>query len=202
MPSILQTVRYALKRPPTVLRAGHPLLRLKADPVSPAELTTPKFKKIVSQMKEVFSSPYTPVIGLSAPQIGHSVRLIAVQVTDSKTLKEKNMKPFPLTFMVNPEVTIVDTDARNWVSDYESCESVPSYNALVKRAESVKVKSLDLDGKEVSNEFHGLLARIVQHEVDHLDGKLYIDCMDHGSLRHDKYIDQFEIHTRTKPKRK
>ncbi|KAJ3017208.1 Peptide deformylase 1A, chloroplastic/mitochondrial [Thoreauomyces humboldtii] len=191
-----------LRRPPAVLRAGHPSLRMKsvanfqAEPVKVAELNSHKLERVVREMRTVFDSPYTPVVGLAAPQIGHPLRLIAYRLEDAKLLKESNMARVPLTFMVNPELSVTDRRPESeWVSDYESCESVPHYNAKVKRANEVKVQGLDLDGNPVTVNAKGFLAKVLQHECDHLEGQLYIDKMDPKSFRHDKYIDKYEVYT-------
>ncbi|KAJ3161297.1 RNAPII degradation factor [Geranomyces michiganensis] len=183
------------KRPPAVLRAGHPSLRLRAEPVNPADLPSHQLARVVSDMRAVFASPYTPVVGLAAPQIGHPLRIIAYRVTDAALLKERKIAAVPLTFLVNPVLTITDraTQAK-WAAEYESCESVPQYNAKVRRANEVKVEGLDLDGGKVTVHAQGFLARVLQHEVDHLEGKLYIDIMDPKSFRHDKYIDKYEVY--------
>lgn len=97
-----------------------------------------------------------------------------------------------------------------------SCESIPNYNALVKRAGRVKVDALDLEGNKVTVNAAGFLARLLQHEMDHLEGLMYVDKMDTKSFRHDKviagsplafccqsyiisrsqYIDKYEVHRR------
>ncbi|KAJ3089462.1 RNAPII degradation factor [Quaeritorhiza haematococci] len=225
--SLIQRIAYYLQRPPTVHRAGHPILRIPARKVTRDELTTRSFKQIVADMRKVFASPYTPVVGLAAPQIGHSIQLIGYQITDAQLLKneqirQKNLekerkwgvagsrkvkvkegqdqaeeagKPVPLTFLVNPTLTVLDTtDPSTWRAEYESCESLPSYNGLVRRAQRVQVDGWDLDGNDVSVKAAGFLARVLQHEVDHLQGVVYVEKLVEKSLRHDKYIDDYDMH--------
>ncbi|KAI9105491.1 peptide deformylase [Phlyctochytrium arcticum] len=189
-----------LKRPPSVLRAGHPSLRITAEPVKLNELGSQRLNRVINDMRAVFGSPYVPVIGLAAPQVGHPLRIIAYRVEDDKLLKEHRMQPVPLTFLINPELVILNkdkasmADSKHWSSEYESCESVPNYNALVRRAKKVQIDAFDLKGEKVAFKAEGLLARILQHEVDHLNGTLYTDHMDCKSLRHDKYIDKYEVY--------
>ncbi|TPX30253.1 hypothetical protein SmJEL517_g06143 [Synchytrium microbalum] len=132
---------------PEVLRTGHPLLRIPADDVSKVDLTSPRFLKTVDTMKRVFDG--TPnLLGLSAPQIGQSIKLFAIQITDAKLIRDKKVDAaMPLTFYVNPKLTILDRDQKSkWAAEYESCESIPNYNALVRRAQLVRLDAWDLQG--------------------------------------------------------
>ena len=116
------------------------------------------------------------------------MQLIAYQLQDKKTLESLNLStPIPLTFIVNPHISILDrTPEKDWAAEYESCESVPHYNALVKRAKAVQIRGWDLEGKDFKVKAEGFLARILQHEMDHLQGVMYTDKMIQKSLRHDK----------------
>jgi peptide deformylase len=180
-----------MKAPQNVIRAGHPLLRINAQKVSSSDIQSLKTKKIINEMKQVFKSRLHPVVGLAAPQIGYSARIIGIQVLDKQVLKENGLKEvIPLKFYINPEMTILESKPKY---DYESCVSVPFYSGLVKRASAVELKALDEDGKNIELKCSGFLARIVQHEIDHLDGFVFVDRMEEKSLRHDKYIDEFEM---------
>lgn len=134
--------------------------------------------------------PPSSIIGLSAPQIGRNVRVIAIEIHESsidtirdrfrhhpnfvqaskKDEKNKRVKalnasngflvePVPLTFIVNPEMTYLELNKQKWIADYEGCESVPFYNALVKRCPRIKVKGWTLEGEEVERVCEGFLAR-------------------------------------------
>jgi len=107
-----------------------------------------------------------PGIGLAAPQVGEPRRVIVVHVN----LKEES---HPLIVLINPE--IVDVDGK--VISEEGCLSVPGYVSNIERAGSVLVRGLDREGRPVEVEAEGLLARALQHEVDHLDGILFVDRM-------------------------
>ena len=102
--------------------------------------------------------------------------------------------PIPLTFYVNPKLSVLDRSPKSkWPAHYESCESVPNYNALVRRAQHVKLDAWNLNGEDVSVNAFGILARMFQHEVDHLNGVAYTDIMEEKTLRHDKYIDVYDV---------
>ncbi|KAI8928293.1 peptide deformylase [Entophlyctis helioformis] len=187
--------RMLLKPGPEVIKAGHPALRTQALAVRPEDLTSTKFTNIVRDMGLVLKSPINPVLGLAASQIGHPIRLIAYQITDSQLIREHRLPgPVEPTFVVNPEMTVQDRlPPAQWAADYEFCESIPGYSGLVRRASQVHLTGLDLDGKPVRLTARGILARIIQHEMDHLDGVLFVDKMEPQSFRHDSYVDKFEL---------
>lgn len=105
-----------------------------------------------------------PGIGLAAPQIGISQRLVVVDVS---SVEEET----PLLVIINPE--IVESHGR--IDSEEGCLSVPNYTATIKRDEKVTVKGLDRGGNPMEIEASGLLSRVLQHEIDHLDGILFIE---------------------------
>ncbi len=142
-----------------VRRYGDPLLRRKADPI-PA--VTPEIKELIADMVETM---YDQVgLGLAAPQVGIPLRLIVVD--DGKG---GGARP-----LINPAIT-----ARHGsVEGEEGCLSIPGIFAPVVRAERVTVEALDSHGSPLRMEASGLLARVIQHEIDHLDGILFIDRLD------------------------
>ncbi|KAI8848230.1 peptide deformylase [Chytridium lagenaria] len=171
-----------LKRAKEVVPLGHPILRLKANPIKESDFKTSKITNAINDMRSVFRSPYHPVVGLAAPQVGHPLRIIAYQIPNPKSVNDGSIKEaIPLTFILNPTI--------------ESCESLPNYNAVVKRATRIQVKGLDEMGKEVEVMASGFLARLIQHEVDHLEGVTMVDRMEKQSLRHDKYVGKFDFPT-------
>jgi len=121
-------------------------------------------QRLIDDMIETMYA--APGIGLAAPQVGVSKRLIVIDVS---TKDEKH----PLIVLINPE--IVETDG--FMDSEEGCLSVPGYTSTIKRAEKVIVKGLDRNGKPVQIEGTELLARALQHEIDHLDGVLFVDRM-------------------------
>lgn len=141
-----------------VYKYGEPVLRKKAKLVKKIDLG------IQNLIKNMFQTMYdAPGIGLAAPQIGESLRLIVVDLQ----LREKN--PGPLV-LINP--MIVERRGRKW--NEEGCLSIPGPVTKVPRAIFVKVQAQDKNGKTMIYEATGLLAQCIQHEIDHLDGRLII----------------------------
>lgn len=139
-----KAIRLFLSTPPEILRAGHPILRAKAIPLRVTELASTQVLGCVEEMKKAFSSKLTPVIGLAAPQVGHSFRLIAYQLQDQEVLKSNGIQNMvPLTFLVNPVLKVVDNTEK---AEYEFCESIPSYSGIVRRPLAIHVSALDLNG--------------------------------------------------------
>ncbi|HOO45459.1 MAG TPA: peptide deformylase [Deltaproteobacteria bacterium] len=117
---------------------------------------------LAEEMKRIM---YTaPGVGLAAPQVGSSTRLILVDPTAKK-------EPGNLTTMINP--VIIEQDGKD--TDSEMCLSVPEVSVDVPRAQRIVVQGIDLNGKEIIIEAQGFLARIFQHEIDHLNGKVILD---------------------------
>jgi peptide deformylase len=142
-----------------LLRHGAPVLHQPSDPV-PA--VTPEIRALIDDMVQTMYA--APGIGLAAPQIGAPLRIFVVDVSAGRASGE-------LFVMINPE--FVERDGMQ-VED-EGCLSVPGFNASVVRPARTVVRSLDRDGRERTVEATGLLARAFQHEMDHLDGTLFID---------------------------
>jgi peptide deformylase len=142
-----------------ILEFPDPRLRIKAKPV---EIVDDALRQLIDDMFETMYD--APGIGLAATQVDVHRRLLVADVS-----AEKN-EPWVL---INPE--IVEKDGIEVTE--EGCLSVPGYYEEVERAEHVRVRYLDRDGKQVESEFDGLLAVCVQHEMDHLDGKLFVDYL-------------------------
>ena len=142
-----------------ILEFPDPRLRTKAAPV---ETVDDELRALIDDMFETMYA--APGIGLAATQVDVHKRLLVADVSAEKT------EPHVL---INP--VILEKDGVT-VSE-EGCLSVPGYYEEVERAEHVKVRYLDRDGREVQSDFHGLLAVCVQHEMDHLDGKLFVDYL-------------------------
>lgn len=155
-----------------VLQFPDKRLTLKAKPI---ETITDEIRQLARDMCEVMYDE--PGIGLAATQVGETVRLIVVDTE----WKDENHEQNPL-ILVNPELSEHDGQVL-WK---EGCLSVPEFEADVKRAERVLLRALDLDGKEVEIRAEGLQAVCFQHEVDHLDGKLFIDRI--SKLKRSLYV--------------
>ncbi|KAI9349549.1 peptide deformylase [Obelidium mucronatum] len=125
------------------------------------------------------------------PQVGHPLRIIAYKIGDAQTIKAKKATASPLTFLINPTLEILERESK-WEAEYESCESMPHYNCLVKRPSKVLVEALDVKGEKIRFTADGFLAKVLHHEVDHLDGITLVDRALPKTLRHDQYIELFE----------
>ena len=143
----------------SVRKYGDPVLRRRAARV---EAVTPELRKIIADMIDTM---YDEVgLGLAAPQIGVSLRLMVVSDDDGREARA----------LVNPVIT----DQGGEVVAEEGCLSIPGIFAQVKRAEWVRLEAQDTEGKPVTITARGLRARVFQHEMDHLEGVLFIDRLD------------------------
>jgi len=165
--------------PPSIVQAGHPALRAAAAPVPAEMLGSRRLRDLVATMTEVMRK--APGVGLAAPQIGVGLSLVVLEDADalmSRLAPEdraaRGRVPFPLTAIANPTL-IAHGEAR--ASFFEGCLSVPGYMALVERDLEVEVRGVDAAGAPVRWRVSGWPARILQHEVDHLRGTLYVDRM-------------------------
>lgn len=142
-----------------ILRFPDPRLRTKAIPV---EEVTDAIRVLLDDMLETMYD--APGIGLAATQVNVHQQIVVIDISE-----EKNQ---PYCF-INPVITHRDGEA---ISE-EGCLSVPAYYAEVPRSETITVKALDRDGKEFELQAEGLLAVCIQHELDHLKGKLFVDYL-------------------------
>lgn len=141
-----------------ILTDPNPILRRQSAPVDKERLKYGSFQTLVSDMAETML--VKDGIGLAAPQVGHNLRLLVVNTKDG-------VMP-----MINPTIT-KKSFAKDW--DEEGCLSVPNMFGDVKRSKKIRVKFLLADGHPKHIEAEGLFARVIQHEIDHLDGILFID---------------------------
>lgn len=149
-------------------------LRLLSKPVAKIDATT---KQLVEDM---FDTMYdAPGIGLAAIQIGEPRRIVTMDLAKKDEPKE------PQVF-INPELVSKSSDKN---THEEGCLSIPEYYEEVKRPAAVRVRYLDLDGKQHEIDAEGLLATCIQHEIDHLDGVLFIDHI--SKLKRDRVIKKF-----------
>lgn len=147
---------------------GHPVLREIARPVAPAELGTPKVQRFIDDLVETMFDANGA--GLAANQVFRPVRICAICVKNNPRYPYK--PNYPLTVLVNPVVTLVGDET---FLNYEGCLSVPNLRGEVRRSANVHVRALDREGKALDFEVKGLTAGTFQHEVDHLDGKVFVD---------------------------
>jgi peptide deformylase len=164
---------------PPIVQAGARVLRRRAESVPSSLLATPALRELVRWMTEVMRE--APGVGLAAPQIGVPLRVFVAEDPDERiadlpegSAAARGRVALPLTVLVNPKLS-PEGDAR--ATFFEGCLSVRGYGALVPRWRSVRVSGVDAEGRPVSLRLEGWPARIMQHELDHLDGTLYIDRM-------------------------
>ncbi|MEM7409034.1 MAG: peptide deformylase [Myxococcota bacterium] len=141
----------------------------------PIETITDELRELARDMCEVMYDE--PGIGLAAPQVGEAVRLVVV---DTEWTDEESERS-PL-ILVNPELS----EPEGKVLWNEGCLSVPDFEAEVERAEQILLRAQDLDGKELEIRAEGLQAVCFQHEIDHLDGVLFIDRI--SRLKRSRYV--------------
>lgn len=144
-----------------VVQFPDPRLKLVARPIG--EITD-EIRQLAADMIEVMYDE--PGIGLAAPQVGASVRLFVIDTEWSDEEVGRN----PLV-VINPEIS----EREGRITWDEGCLSVPDYNAVVERDAAITLRGIDLDGKPIVERAEGLRAVCIQHEVDHLDGILFID---------------------------
>jgi peptide deformylase len=168
-----------------VARLGHPVLREKAAPISPAEVKSPRVQQLIDDMFETMEE-YAG-IGLAAPQVHEGVRLFVAGVRKAEVVTPMDGEvEMPFITIINPEIVPVGKDV---ASDWEGCLSIPDIRGQVVRPESVRVRALDRTGRRIEIVAKGLPARVIQHEADHLDGVLFFDRM--PSLETLTFMDEF-----------
>ena len=153
-----------------VTRLGHPVLRQVAQPLSLEQLRSAQTQTLIDDMIETMRE-YDGV-GLAADQVHESRQIAVLEVADNPRYPDK--PKVPLTVLVNPRVTPLDEALEE---DWEGCLSIPDLRGKAPRYKTTRVQALDRDGKEldfVARDFH---ARVIQHEWDHLNGKVYLDRM-------------------------
>jgi peptide deformylase len=168
---------------PPIVTAGAPILRHRAADVPPALLGARALALLVDAMVAVMRD--APGVGLAAPQIGVPLRVFVAEDREENmahlspaALAARGRTPLPLTVLVNPRLErLLGAPESREATFFEGCLSVPGYGALVRRTTSVKLEGVDPRGRSVSLALEGWPARIAQHEMDHLNGTLYIDRM-------------------------
>ena len=147
-----------------IVKAGHPALSRIADPIP--DPTDPKVAALVLEM--IDSLAESGGIGLAAPQIGESVRLVIYSVPASRVEREEEAQP--MTVLVNPVLTPLGSEVS---VGWEGCLSMPGLRGLVPRHDRLHLSWQTLEGEWHERELVGYHARVVQHECDHLEGRLY-----------------------------
>ena len=147
-----------------VIKLGNPILRQRSLPVDPGEIRKPAFQQLIDDMFETMYDE--PGIGLAAPQVGQSQQLVVMGCPGEGG--------FPATALINPAIVFYGPEQ---VESWEGCLSVDGLRGKVTRPSLVRVQALDRDGKPMDFEATGLYAVCIQHELDHLIGKVFLDRM-------------------------
>jgi peptide deformylase len=162
-----------------IVQAGNPVLRARAAEVPTSDIGTPTFAALVERMVQAMRA--APGVGLAAPQLGIGLRVLVMEDTEERMAalsaaerEERQRVPVALRVIVNPVLKLIGERKATF---FEGCLSVSGFAALVPRAQEVEVSGLDEKGVPIQWRVRGWPARILQHEVDHLDGTLYLDRM-------------------------
>ena len=153
-----------------VSRMGHPVLRQRAAEIPPAQMQSPSMQRLIDDMIETMID--YEGIGLAAPQVFEPLRLI---VLGDPAADPQDEAAIPLTVLFNPQFTAQSSEC---LDAWEGCLSIPQLRGVVPRSAAVAVQGYDRKGQAMALEAEGLFARVLQHEIDHLDGVLFLDRMD------------------------
>jgi uncharacterized protein len=153
-----------------LVQTGDPVLRQVAHELTPAEIVSPAIQELIVSMFETMRA--APGVGLAAPQIGVPLQIAVIE--DRMELPERERYPVAPHVIINPKLTL-ETDPS--IEFFEGCLSLPGFTARVGRARVVRVDCLNEKAEPVNIRAEGWYARILQHEIDHLHGTLYIDRM-------------------------
>ena len=163
-----------------ILQAGEPVLRETARPLSQPEIVSEEIQRLIRDMRETMHD--APGVGLAAPQVGLALQLAVIEDREAYfkdvsplQLAERERRVVPFHVVINPTITLLGEDN---VRFFEGCLSLDGFSAVVARARSVRVEYWNERAEAQSLEASGWYARILQHEIDHLRGTLYIDRME------------------------
>lgn len=162
-----------------IVQAGNPVLRQRARQLSVAEIRSREMQKLMDAMRTCMHE--APGVGLAAPQLGLALQLAVIEDREEyhkdvseALLAERERRPVPFHAIINPTLEEIGEEK---VEFFEGCLSVAGFSALVPRSRAVRVTCLDERAEPRVIEASGWYARILQHEIDHLNGALYIDRM-------------------------
>jgi peptide deformylase len=184
-----------------IASVGETVLRSEARPLIPEEIASARIRELIEHMRETLSD--APGVGLAAPQIGEPLQLAIIEdkaayqanLTEIE-LAERGRRPVPFHVLINPEIQLLSSPD---VAFFEGCLSLPGFVGMVPRAQKVSVKAWNQFGEFIHIEAEGWYARILQHEIDHLKGTLFIDRMWSRSFCS---LDNYNKHWKSKPTHK
>jgi len=176
-----------------IVQAGDPVLRQQSRALTKKEISSASIQYLIELMRNTMRE--APGVGLAAPQIGQSLQLaviedrpeyIADHSTEELALYQRTIIPFHV--IINPKLSFVGNSSAQF---FEGCLSVEGFQAVVNRALKVRVECLNERGEEVTINAQGWYARILQHEIDHLNGTLYVDRMKTRTLATSENMSRF-----------
>ncbi len=174
-----------------VARMGHPVLREVARELTPQEIKSDEIRRLVEDMIETMHE-YSGV-GLAAPQVHRPLQLAVIEFEDDNP-RYPDAGAQGLTVFINPRITVLDGKEQGF---WEGCLSVPELRGLVYRPRKVQVDYLDLEGKPQQLVAEDFLATVVQHELDHLQGTLYVDKI--KDLKKFSFIEEYHRYWQPDP---
>ncbi len=167
-----------------IVQTGEPVLRQIGRRLTPEEIALPAIQELIEHMRDTMRD--APGVGLAAPQVGLPIQLAVVEDRAEylkgiapELLAERERQAVPFLVLINPDIVEYSEETTEF---FEGCLSVAGFSALVKRSRRVRVEYLDEQGQARQLEASGWFARILQHEIDHLNGRLYIDRMETRSF--------------------
>lgn len=167
-----------------IVQVGEQVLRQRARPLLQQEIALPETQQLIVWMHETMRD--APGVGLAAPQVGLPLQLAVIEDRpeyskdiSADRLAERERRAVPFQVLINPRIV---EQSEHQVEFFEGCLSLSGFSALVKRSRQVAVEYWDEQGQLRRTEAEGWYARILQHEIDHLYGRLYIDQMESRSF--------------------
>jgi peptide deformylase len=181
-----------------IVQAGEPVLREPAKPLTTTEIRCREIQQLIEWMRETMHD--APGVGLAAPQVGLSLQLAVIEDKPEYTkdapaelLRERERKPVPFHVIINPKIALAEDGSAEF---FEGCLSLAGFTAVVPRARKVTVDCRDHKGEARVIHASGWYARILQHEIDHLYGAMYIDRMQPRTFMS---VENFNRHWKDKP---
>jgi peptide deformylase len=162
-----------------IFQAGEPVLRETARLLTPQEILSEEIQRLIHDMRDAMRE--APGVGLAAPQIGQPLQLAVIEDREdllkgyaAEDLAERERRAVPFHVIINPVIVYASDETKYF---YEGCLSLPGFSAVVPRARTIRAEFLDERSQSHFVQASGWYARILQHEIDHLRGTLYIDRM-------------------------
>ena len=165
-----------------VIKMGHPTLREVSQGLEKEEILKPETQEFIDQLIRTMKAENGA--GIAAPQVGVLKRIFAMECDNNPRYPDKDK--FPLNVVINPEIKPLSDEK---LDSWEGCLSIPNIRGMLPRYKTVQLKGLDRKGDEYTMELEGFQAVVAQHELDHLDGILFIDRME--DMKHLSFLREY-----------